>query len=206
MSLRGEIMKRKVLVALVVTLTLTAAANAGTISGKVSGVSGESVVYIEATPGKTFPAPTAHALMDQKNLLFQPSVLVVQQGTTVDFQNSDTVAHNVAWSSVGGNKRLAHNMGTWPKGEKREFKFDNPGAIPLMCYVHPEMEAHIIVSPTPYFAQTDKSGTYKIENVPDGSYTVTAWNEGAKGQSKPVTVSGATTADFTLIKLATVGH
>jgi hypothetical protein len=75
-----------------------------------------------------------------------------------------------------------------------------------MCYVHPEMEAHIIVSPTPYFAQTDKSGTYKIENVPDGSYTVTAWNEGAKGQSKPVTVSGATTADFTLIKLATVGH
>jgi len=48
-------MKRKVLVALVVTLTFTAAANAGTISGKVSGVSGESVVYIEAIPGKTPP-------------------------------------------------------------------------------------------------------------------------------------------------------
>ncbi len=194
-------MNRKVLLAIVVTLAVSAAANAGTISGKVSGVSTESVVYIEAIAGKTFPAPSAHAQMDQKALLFQPSVLVIQQGTTVDFQNSDTVAHNVAWSSVGGNKRLAHNMGTWPKGEKRSFKFDNAGAIPLMCYVHPEMEATIIVSPTPYFAHTDKSGSYKIENIPDGSYTLTVWNVGAKGQSKPVTVSGDSTADFTLTKL-----
>ena len=180
---------------------VTAAANAGTIKGKVSGVSGESVIYIEAISGKTFPAPTSHATMDQKALLFQPHILVVQQGTTVEFQNSDTVAHNVAWSSVGGNKKLAHNMGTWPKGEMRSFKFDNAGAIPLMCYVHPEMSAYIIVSPTPYFATTDKSGEYKIDNVPDGSYTVTAWNEGAKGQSKPVTLSGEATADFTLTKL-----
>ena len=193
-------MNRKILVVTVVILAFGAAADAGTISGKVSGVSGESVVYIEAIAGKTFPAPSEHAKMDQKALLFQPTVLVIQQGATVDFQNSDTVAHNVAWSSVGGNKRLAHNMGTWPKGEMRSFKFDNPGAVPLMCYVHPEMEAYIIVSPTPYFAHTDK-GIYKIENVPDGSYSVTAWNASAKGQSKPVTVSGNSTADFTLTKL-----
>jgi len=194
-------MKGNALVALFMVLVVTAAAKAGTIKGKVSGVSGESVIYIEAASGKTFPAPTAHATMDQKGLLFQPHILVVQQGTTVEFQNSDTVAHNVAWSSVGGNKKLAHNMGTWPKGEMRSFKFDNPGAIPLMCYVHPEMSAYVIVSPTPYFATTDKSGEYRIDNVSDGSYTVTAWNEGAKGQSKPVTVSGETTADFTLTKL-----
>ncbi|MGA8489372.1 MAG: plastocyanin/azurin family copper-binding protein [Terriglobales bacterium] len=199
-------MKRIGLVAFVVIFAFTTLANAGSISGKVAGVSGESVVYVEAIAGKIFPSPTAHAVMDQKALLFQPSVLVIQQGATVDFQNSDTVAHNVAWSSVGGNKRFAHNMGTWPKGEKRSFTFDNPGAIPLMCYVHPEMEAHIIVSPTPYFAETDKSGSYKIKDVPDGSYTVTAWNAGAKGQSKPVIVSGDGTADFTLTKLATVGH
>jgi len=186
---------------LVMALLVTTFANAGTIKGKVSGVSGESVVYIEAISGKTFPAPTAHATMDQKGLLFQPHILVVQQGTTVEFQNSDTVAHNVAWSSVGGNKKLAHNMGTWPKGEMRSFKFDNPGAIPLMCYVHPDMSAYVIVSPTPYFATTDKAGEYKIENVPDGSYTVTAWNEGGKSQSKSVTSAGEATADFTLSKL-----
>ncbi len=192
--------------ALFMALVMTIAANAGTIKGKVSGVSGESVVYIEAISGKTFPAPSGHATMDQKALLFQPHILVVQQGTTIEFHNSDTVAHNVAWSSVGGNKKLSHNMGTWPKGEMRSFKFDNPGVIPLMCYVHPEMSAYVVVSPTPYFATTDKSGEYKIENVPDGSYTVTAWNEGAKSQSKSVTSSGETTADFTLTKLITVGH
>ena len=193
-------MKRNVLVSIVAMAAITVAANAGTISGKVSGVAGESVVYVEAVAGKTFPAPTQEPVMDQKGLMFQPHILAVQQGTTVQFLNSDSVAHNVFWISVGGNKKLGHNLGTWPKGDKRPFKFDSPGAVPLLCNVHPEMSGYVVVSPTPYFATTDKLGDYKIENVPDGSYTVTAWHEGAKNQSKPVTVSGDTKADFTLSK------
>jgi plastocyanin len=193
-------MKRNVLIAIVVVAALPVAANAGTISGKVSGVAGESVVYVDTIAGKTFPAPTQHPVIDQKGLLFQPHITVVEVGTTVDFLNSDAVAHNVFWPSVGGNKKLTHNLGTWPKGEKRSFKFDSPGAVPLLCNVHPEMSGFVVVSPTPYYALTDKSGAYKIENVPDGSYTVTAWHEGAKNQSKPVTVSGDTKADFTLSK------
>jgi plastocyanin len=181
-------------------MTLCVAANAGTISGSVSGVAGESVVYVEAVPGKTFPAPTQHAVVDQRGLLFQPHITVVQMGSTVDFQNSDKVAHNVFWTNIGGNKKLGHNLGTWPQGEKRSFKFDTPGAVPVLCNVHPEMSAYIVVAPTPYFAETNKSGEYKIENVPDGSYKVTAWHEGAKNQSKPVSVSGDTKADFTLSK------
>ena len=62
------------------------------------------------------------------------------------------------------------------------------------------MSGYIVVSPTPYFAVTDKSGSYKIDNVPDGSYSVTAWHEGAKNSSKPVTVAGEGKADFTLTK------
>jgi plastocyanin len=193
-------MKRKVLMALVVVAALTVAANAGTISGKVSGVTGESVVYVDTIAGKTFPAPAQRPVVDQKGLLFQPHITLVQVGTTVDFLNSDSVAHNVFWTSVGGNKKLGHNLGTWPKGEKRSFKFDTPGAVPLLCNVHPEMAGYIVVAPTPYYAQTDKSGAYKIENVPDGSYTVTAWHEGAKNQSKPVNVAGDAKADFTLSK------
>jgi len=177
-------MSRNLFVTALVVLAMCLAANAGTISGKVSGVSGESVVYVDVVQGKTFPAPSEHPLMDQKGLMFTPHIMVVQAGTTVDFLNSDSVAHNVFWTSVGGNKKLTHNLGTWPKGEKRSFKFDNPGAVPLLCNVHPEMAGYIIVSPTPYFATTDKSGAYKIENVPDGSYTLTAWHEGAKGQSR----------------------
>lgn len=193
-------MKRKILIEAVMITTLSLLASAGTISGKVSGVAGESVVYVDTIAGKTFPAPTKTVLMDQKGLLFQPHIVVVQTGTTVDFLNSDKVAHNVFWTNVGGNKKLGHNLGTWPQGEKRSFKFDNPGAVPLLCNVHPEMSGYVVVVPTPYFAQTDKSGSYKIENVPDGSYTVTAWHEGAKNQSKPVAVSGDAKADFTLSK------
>ena len=193
-------MKRNLSIALLAIAVLVNIANAGTISGKVSGVNGESVVYVDTIAGKTFPAPTEHPLIDQKGLMFQPHIVAVQQGTTVDFQNSDSVAHNVFWISVGGNKKLGHNLGTWPKGEKRSFKFDNPGAVPLLCNVHPELAGYVVVSPTPYFATTDKSGAYKIDNVPDGSYTVVAWHEGAKNSSKPVTVSGDTKADFTLSK------
>ncbi len=172
----------------------------GTLSGKVSGGKGVAVVYIEAIAGKTFPAPAKPLVMDQKQLLFQPHVLVVQLGTTVDFLNSDNVQHNIFWPMVSGNKKMSHNMGTWPKGETRSFKFETPGVVPLLCNVHPEMSGFIIVAPTPYFAESDASGDFKIENVPDGSYTVTAWREGMKTQSKPVTLAGNATADFSLTK------
>jgi len=193
-------MKRNITAAIAIIAALSLAASAGTISGKVSGVAGESVVYVDTIQGKTFPPPTKSPVVDQKGLLFQPHITVVQTGTTVEFLNSDKVAHNVFWTNVGGNKKLGHNLGTWPQGEKRSFKFDNPGAVPLLCNVHPEMSGYIVVVPTPYSAATDKSGEYKIENAPDGSYTVTAWHEGAKNQSKPVSVSGETKADFTLSK------
>jgi plastocyanin len=193
-------MNRNLVVILAVVLTLSLVASAGTITGKVSGVNGESVIYVDTIQGKTFPAPSEKPVMDQKGLMFQPHLMVVQQGTTVEFLNSDKVAHNVFWTSVSGNKKLGHNLGTWPQGEKRAFKFDNPGSIALLCNVHPEMSGYIVVVPTPYYATSDKSGNYKIENVPDGSYTVTAWHEGGKPQSKPVAVSGDTKADFTLSK------
>ncbi len=193
-------MRCKGFVLVVLTAGLCVGAWAGDIEGKVTGMKGESVVYVEAIAGKTFPAPTEKPVMDQKGLMFQPHIMAVQQGTTVEFLNSDTVAHNVFWISVGGNKKLGHNLGTWPQGEKRPFKFDNPGVVPLFCNVHPDMSGYIVVSPTPYFVVTDKSGNYKIDNVPDGSYTVTVWHEGAKNQSKPVTVSGVGKADFTLTK------
>ena len=193
-------MNRNLLALVVMVAALSLVASAGTISGKVSGVSGESAVYVDAIPGKTFPAPAQHPVMDQKGLMFQPHLMVVPQGTTVDFLNSDKVAHNVFWTSVGGNKKLTHNLGTWPQGEKRSFKFDNPGAVPLLCNVHPEMSGYIVVSPAPYYATTDKSGNYKIENVPDGSYTLTAVHEGAKNQSKPLTVRGDSRGDVTIGK------
>jgi len=175
-------------------------ATAAEISGTVNPAKAGSVVYLEAIPGKTFPAPVKPFVMDQKSLLFQPHVLAVQLGATVQFLNSDKVQHNIFWPSINGNKRLTHNMGTWPSGEERPFKFDTPGVVPLLCNVHPEMSGFIIVSPTPYFALADASGKFTIADVPDGSHTVSAWHEGMKIQSKPVTVSGKATIEFSLTK------
>jgi hypothetical protein len=132
--------------------------------------------------------------------MFSPHNMIVQQGTTVEFLNSDTVQHNAFWTAISGDKKAGHNLGTWPKGEKRPFTFAKAGVVPVLCNVHPEMTGYVIVSPTPYFASTDEGGNYKIKDVPDGSYTVTAWHEGAKNQSKPVTVAGGGKADFTLTK------
>lgn len=192
-------MTRRYLLTLLLVLIFGASALAGTITGTVSPGKA-SVVYVDAIAGKTFPPPSAKPLMDQKGLVFSPHVLVVQQGTTVEFQNSDNVQHNVFWPSISGNKKDGHNLGTWPKGEKRPFTFSTPGVVPLLCNVHPEMSGYIVVSPTPYFAETDASGSYKIENVPDGKYNVVAWHEGAKQATKAVDVAGTGKADFTLSK------
>jgi plastocyanin len=190
-------MKRSFLLILILVAAGAVIAMAGTIEGKVSP--GKSVVYVDTIPGKTFSLPAQNPLMDQKALTFNPHLLVIQVGTTVEFQNDDSVQHNVFWPSIGGNKKLSHNMGTWPQGEKRPYKFDNPGVVPLLCNVHPEMSGYIIVSPTPYFAQTDAAGNYKIDNVPDGKYNVVAWHEGTK-QTKSVNVAGTSNVDFTLSK------
>lgn len=186
------------LVAVIAALCLSAWA--GDIEGKVTGMKGKSVVYVDTIAGKTFPAPKDHPVINQKGLLFDPHIVAVQQGTTVDFLHSDNVQHNVFWTSVGTDKKAGHNLGTWPKGEKRSFTFDKTGVVPLLCNVHPEMAGYLVVSPTPYFAETDDQGNYKIGDVPDGSYTVVVWHEGAKNQSKSVSVSGSTKADFTVSK------
>jgi plastocyanin len=193
-------MRYKRYLLMLVVVGLCEAAWAGDIDGKVTGMNGHSVVYVDTIAGKTFPAPKDHPVMDQKGLMFSPHIMIVQQGTAVDFLNSDTVQHNVFWTAIGADKKAAHNLGTWPKGDKRAFTFAKPGVVPVLCNVHPDMAGYIIVSPTPYFVETDDSGSYKIKDVPDGSYTLTVWHEGAKNQSKPVTVSGGAKADFTLTK------
>src|SRR5579862_1266036 len=184
----------------VVLFAASLCAYAANISGKVAGGKGASVVYVDAVAGKTFPAPTKAVVMDKKQLLFAPHILVVQKGATVEFLNSDKVAHNIFWPSISGNKKLGHNMGTWPSGQKRDFKFDTPGVVSLLCNVHPEMSGFVIVAPTPYYAETDADGNFKLADVPAGSYTVTAWHEGMKTQSKPVTVGADATVDFSLSK------
>jgi plastocyanin len=182
-------------------LSLASIAEAGDVKGKVSvqGLksAGNIVVYVDAIAGKKFDPPSQHVTIDQRQMAFVPKVAVVLQGTTVDFLNSDSVAHNVYWPSVGGNKKLAHNLGTWPKGEKKPFQFNDLGAASLLCNVHPEMSGTVVVVPTPYFAVTDRDGAFEIKNVPAGTYTLKTWSEDGKVTTQSVTVA----ADPTNVEL-----
>jgi plastocyanin len=183
--------------AAIAALSVASPLAAGEIKGKVvcKGLRNneDALVYVAAIPGKTFPVPAAHAKIDQLNLTFIPHVTAVVVGTTVDFQNSDAVLHNVFSPDACATK---FNLGTWPKGEVRSFTFKQECVATLLCKVHPEMEGFVVAVPTPYFAVTKADGAYAIPNVPDGSYTLKVWHPKAKGTQKPVTVAGTATADF----------
>ena len=192
-------------VALVAASLVPGQSRAGEIKGKVSvqGIkSAENIaVYVDFIPGKKFDAPSQHTMIDQRKMAFIPHVTVVLQGATVDFLNSDSVGHNVYWPSVGGNKKLTHNLGTWPKGEKKSFQFNDVGAASLLCNVHPEMSGYVVVVPTPYFAVTDKDGNFQIKNIPPGQYTLKTWSEDGKPVTQTVNVpDNSVSVDLTVKK------
>lgn len=184
---------KNTIMALLTILALAAGSQAGDIKGKVTvqGLkSAENIaVYVDTITGKDFPAPAQPVVMDQKSLKFAPHVMVVLKGTTVDFLNSDPVGHNVYWPAISGNKKLAHNLGTWPQGQKKSFQFTELGAAPLLCNVHPEMAGYIVVVPTPYFAVTEKDGTFDIKDVPPGHYMLVTWSEEGKPANQAVDVA-----------------
>ncbi len=175
------------------------AASAGTIQGRVSGESKGAVVYIDSAHPKAAPVSKTYAI-DQKGMQFVPHELVVPVGSTVIFKNDDVTEHNVMWPSVGGDKKLGHNLGTFYPTHSVSYKFDHPGVVPVLCNIHPEMSAYILVTPTPYAATAKADGTYEINNVPDGTYQVTAWHAPKKLETKTVTVNGSATLNFNLSK------
>jgi len=195
----------KAAIAATLALALACAGRANDIKGKVSvqGIkSAENIaVYVDVIADKKFDAPKDHIVIDQKKMAFIPHVAVVQQGTTVDFLNSDPVGHNVYWPSISGNTALKGNLGTWPKGDKKPYVFKDLGVASLLCNVHPEMSGYVVVVPTPYFAVTDKDGNFEIKNVPAGKYTLKTWSEDGKPTTQAVDLSGATaTVDLTVKK------
>lgn len=181
--------------ALVLLVLAAGAAQAGTLTGKVS-VAGaknnaDAVVYVESAGSG--PASGKEALMDQKGLSFVPHVLPVQVGTTVEFLNSDQVSHNVFTPDKCAGQ---FNLGTWGKGEERKYTFDKPCTAVILCAIHPEMEGYVVAVPTPYFAVTGADGSFTIEGVPDGAHTVKVWHQGGKESSLQVNVSGDTQVDL----------
>ncbi len=178
--------KKLFLILLLVLFIQLDNAFAGNITGLVTRGKkkiNDAVIYVDM--GQILIANDKHATMNQENLTFIPHVLPVQAGTTVDFLNSDDVLHNVFSSDdCSGN----FNLGSYPKGEHRSYTFNTPGCIvTILCNVHPEMEAYIVTVGTPYFTQS-VNGSYQINNVPAGTYTIHVWHESFGSKSFSVTV------------------
>jgi plastocyanin len=158
----------------------------GTVKVRGAKDSADVVIYLEGVPGE-FPPPEEHAVMDQISLVYTPHVLPIQKGTKVDVVNSDNEIHNVHayWLK---DMTTIFNIAQPFKGQKYSRRLKKEGEVLLLCDRHQEMSAYIIVVPNPFFAKTDKNGSFAISEVPPGEYTLKTWHEKRKPQSQKVTV------------------
>ena len=123
------------------------------------------------------------ALIDQRELAFLPRVLPLRRGAVVEFRNSDPLLHNVFSPSDA-----EFNLGTYPQGTSRYRTFDREGASVILCHVHPEMVAYVVVVPTPHFSVTDADGRFTVVGLASGSYRVRVWHRAMEPLEQRVTV------------------
>src|SRR5439155_2522861 len=109
------------------------------------------------------------ARLRQMHLRFVPPVLPVLQGTTVDFDNEDENAHNV-FSPTAPD---AFDLGTFGRGT-RSHLFKDPGVHVILCNVHVEMVAWVLVLKTPVFSTTDAIGAFRLK-LPPGRHRLILW-------------------------------
>jgi plastocyanin len=114
--------------------------------------------------------------MLQKDKMFQPHVMAISVGTTVDFPNLDLIYHN-AFSNFSGQP---FDVGLYPPRTSRGITFKHPGIVRVFCNIHSTMSAIIAVLNTPWFAVTPPSGKYSIANVPPGEYMLRIFHERAR--------------------------
>jgi plastocyanin len=178
-------MRAAVLLALV-ALAAAAPATAGTVTGTVTvrgAPAGDAVVYLEG--GRAAAAPAGRVTMDQRNLSFVPAVLPVVRGTVVEFTNGDDVQHNVFTPSRAGGR---FDLGTYSRGQSRQVTLAEAGEVVVLCNIHMEMEARILVLDEPTFAVTGPEGAFTLRDVPPGRYRLRLWKKGWLAHEEPVTV------------------
>jgi len=137
------------------------------------------VVWLEPLRGAVDPfAPSRPAQMIQKDKTFKPHVLAIPVGGSVAFPNLDPIFHN-AFSNFNGQ---IFDVGLYKPGQSRTVTFKRPGIVRVFCNIHPQMSAVIAVLDTPYFAVSDKAGSFTIENVPPGEYQFHLFHERASAE------------------------
>jgi len=134
-----------------------------------------SVVYLETAPQGAFEDhERPHPALEQRNEAFVPYVLAIEVGTEVAFPNHDRTYHNVFSLS----KPQRFDLGRYATGQSKSVFFDHAGVVRVFCDIHSHMSAFILVFAHRFFAVTDDSGAYRIDNVPPGQYTLAVWTDG----------------------------
>jgi hypothetical protein len=158
----------------------------GSPGAEASGVA----LFVEGVAGKTAPLPRLPSIM-QKGRRFEPALLVVTSGTTVEFPNDDVVFHNVFSLSRGNT----FDLGSYGKGTSKQRTFDAPGLVKVHCNIHADMAAHVLVLQTPWFTTTAADGTWSIADLPAGEFTLRVWHPLAEEQRHRLTIAdGSATA------------
>jgi plastocyanin len=162
------------------------------------------IVYIDQPVGTNAPvAPdkpvqvlTTKKQVSQKGAMFNPHVLPIVVGTTVEWPNKDDIFHNVYSDSEVTN----FDLGLYKDPEVKRVTFNTPGRVDIFCSIHSSMSCVVLVLRNPYYATTDRKGVYKITNVPAGTYKLKAWHERLPSNRKTITVpeNGEVTVDFAL--------
>ena len=145
-------------------------------------------VYVkEGAEGQTFETPKTAVVFDQSTCIYKPHVFGVQVNQDIEILNSDSTLHNV---HAMGEKNKGFNLGMPIKGMKLKKKFSEPEVmVKFKCDVHPWMNAYVGVLPHPFFSVSGDDGTFKIENLPAGTYTIEAWHEKYGPQTQQVTLA-----------------
>jgi plastocyanin len=140
-----------------------------------------AVVYLEDGPKE--PGAGMTAAIDNHDMAFLPFISVITAGGTVTFGNTDPLVHNAF--SPDGEK---WDIGEIPARGAVAKTFDKPNVYSVLCNLHKNMLAYLVVSPSSYFTKVDPDGKYAL-SVPPGTYRVTAWSPRLKPETQSVTVT-----------------
>jgi len=157
--------------------------------GKLANV----FVYVkEGLPRGNFAVPAEPVVLDQKGCRYIPHMLGIMTGQPLKITNTDTADHNI--HDMPG-KNQAFNESQMPTDQPITKKLATPEMmIPVQCNQHPWMRAYMNVMADPYFAVSAADGSYKIEGLPPGEYTLAAVHEKFGEQTMRVKVGPKETA------------
>lgn len=130
-------------------------------------------VVVMLTGGSATPPAPVTAVIGQRNSRFEPDIVVVPVGSTVQFPNYDAIFHNVFSLSHA----QSFDLGFYPQGQSRSVRFNRAGVVQVYCHIHSHMYAAIVVTDSPWFGQPSSDGTFSWSNVPAGHYHVVAWHK-----------------------------